>query len=68
MENYEVRVPDIQGDNMSITDDETSSMKKKVIGTARHLRRRNNKSIESRLSTTNYSNDDAFPPFHEPQR
>ena len=53
-----------QADNISMTDDETSSLKKKSFGTARMLRRRGNKSVESRLSTTNYSSDDAFPPFH----
>lgn len=57
-----------QADNVSVTDDETSSVKKKAMGTARHLRRRGTKSFESRLSTTNYSNDDAFPPFYEPQK
>ena len=69
MEQYESKMADLgQVDNVSVTDDETSSVKKNTIGTARHLRRRATKSIESRLSTTNYSNDDAYPPFYEPQK
>jgi hypothetical protein len=67
LEHYEGKVADINGDNISV-DDETSSVKKKVFGTNRHLRRRGNKSFESRLSTTNYSNDDPFPPFQDPQK
>jgi hypothetical protein len=51
-----------------VTDDETSSLNKKTSGTARYLRRRGQKSIESRLSTTNYSNDDGLPPFHDPNK
>ncbi len=62
----------IKGENqaeiISVTDDETSSLKKKTMGTARYLRRRGNKSIESRLSTTNYSNDDGFPPYNDPNK
>ena len=53
--------------NTSMTDD-SSKGKKKVE--PRYLRRRTNKSIESRLSTTNYStNGDAFmKPFQDPQK
>jgi len=69
MEQYESKMADLtHPDHVSITDDETSSVKKNAIGTARHLRRRATKSFESRLSTTNYSSDDPFPPFYEPQK
>jgi hypothetical protein len=69
LEHYDPKGPDASHPDLSsLTDDETSSVKKKTFGTARQLRRRGNKSLESRLSTTNYSNDDTFPPFYEPQK
>ena len=53
--------------NTALTDD-SSKGRKKVE--PRYLRRRTNKSIESRLSTTNYSNngDGYWKPFQDPQK
>ena len=67
IESYDSKIKEIsQAEVISITDDETSSVKKKGLGTGRYLKRRGHKSIESRLSTTNYSNDDGLPPFNDP--